>query len=83
MMKSTGIIRRIDDLGRVVIPKEIRRRIGAEDGDPMEISINGNQVILEKYEVGCVFCGDHGSGVIEFKDKYACRDCLSQINNKA
>lgn len=81
-MKSTGIIRRVDDLGRVVIPKEIRRKIGAAEGDPMEIFVKGNQVILEKYEVGCVFCGDHGSGVIEFKDKYVCRDCLGQINNK-
>lgn len=82
-MKSTGIIRRLDDLGRVVIPKEIRRRIGAAEGDPMEIFIKGNQVILEKYEVGCVFCDGHEDGVIEFKDKYVCKHCLNQINKEA
>lgn len=49
-MKSTGIVRRIDELGRIVIPKEIRRSLDIEEGDPMEIYVNGNQIILVKYE---------------------------------
>lgn len=48
-MKSTGIVRRIDDLGRVVIPKEIRRTMGVQDGDPLEIGVDGNKVVLWKY----------------------------------
>ncbi|MEK5330285.1 MULTISPECIES: AbrB/MazE/SpoVT family DNA-binding domain-containing protein [unclassified Lysinibacillus] len=49
-MKSTGIVRKIDDLGRVVIPKEIRRTLGIEEGDSLEIYTNGNQVVLQKYQ---------------------------------
>ncbi|QTB12603.1 AbrB/MazE/SpoVT family DNA-binding domain-containing protein [Lysinibacillus sphaericus] len=50
LMKSTGIVRKIDDLGRVVIPKETRRTLGIEEGDSLEIYTNGNQVILQKYQ---------------------------------
>lgn len=50
-MRATGIIRRIDDLGRVVIPKEIRKRIGIEEGDPLEIFVNDEEIILRKYEI--------------------------------
>lgn len=49
-MKSTGIVRKVDDLGRVVIPKETRRTLGIAEGDPLEIYTNGNQVILQKYQ---------------------------------
>lgn len=49
-MKAIGIVRRIDDLGRVVVPKEIRRTLGIEEGDPLEIFVNGGQVILQKYQ---------------------------------
>lgn len=49
-MKATGIVRRIDDLGRVVIPKEIRRTLGIEEGDPLEIFVNGGQVVIQKYQ---------------------------------
>jgi len=50
-MRATGIIRRIDDLGRVVIPKEIRKRIGIEEGDPLEFFVNDEEIILRKYEI--------------------------------
>lgn len=49
-MKATGIVRKIDDLGRVVVPKETRRTLGIEEGDSLEIFVNGNQVILQKYQ---------------------------------
>ena len=48
-MKATGIVRRIDDLGRIVIPKEIRRSMGIREGDAMEISLENNRICLEKY----------------------------------
>lgn len=54
-MKSTGIIRRIDDLGRIVIPKEIKRTLGLRDGDPMEIFVDGRRVVLEKYHPAGIF----------------------------
>lgn len=58
-MKATGIVRRIDDLGRVVIPKEIRRTLGIDEGDPLEIFVNGEQVILKKYKpnMACTVTG--------------------------
>ena len=56
-MKSTGIVRRIDDLGRVVIPKELRRTLGISEGDPMEIFTEKDTIILRKYNLGCVVCG--------------------------
>jgi len=49
-MKATGIVRKMDELGRVVVPKEIRRTLGIEEGDSLEIFVNGNQVILQKYQ---------------------------------
>ncbi|AJK89665.1 MULTISPECIES: AbrB/MazE/SpoVT family DNA-binding domain-containing protein [Lysinibacillus] len=59
-MKATGIVRRIDDLGRVVIPKEIRRTLGIDEGDPLEIFVNGEQVILKKYKpsMACAVTGE-------------------------
>ena len=56
-MKSTGIVRSVDDLGRIVIPKEIRNTHGIKVGEPMEIYVDGKQIILQKHEPGCVFCG--------------------------
>jgi AbrB family transcriptional regulator, transcriptional pleiotropic regulator of transition state genes len=78
-MKSTGIVRRIDDLGRVVIPKEIRRTNGIKEGDPMEIYVEDNGIIaVKKYEAGCMICGGTDN-VIEFKDKDFCRSCIKKI----
>ncbi|WP_025690911.1 AbrB/MazE/SpoVT family DNA-binding domain-containing protein [Paenibacillus zanthoxyli] len=57
-MKATGIVRRIDDLGRVVVPKELRRMLNIEEGDPIEFFSDGDKVILKKYSPGCTFCGE-------------------------
>lgn len=56
-MKATGIIRRVDDLGRIVLPKELRQTMGIRTGDPMEIYTDADNIILRKYVPGCVFCG--------------------------
>lgn len=79
-MKSTGIVRRIDDLGRVVIPKDIRRSLDLKEGDPMEICVNGRQVIFEKYEPNylCHFCGSDVN-VIEYMGKGICVQCRQNI----
>ncbi len=56
-MKATGIIRRVDDLGRIVLPKELRQTMGIRTGDPMEIYTDADNIILRKYAPGCAFCG--------------------------
>lgn len=56
-MKATGIVRRVDELGRIVLPKELRRTLGIGEKDPMEIYTDGKGIILRKYAPGCAFCG--------------------------
>lgn len=77
-MKSTGMTRPIDQLGRIVIPKELRRTLNIEEGDPLEIFVDGEEVILRKYEPGCVFCGSV-KYVVEFKGKKVCTNCIKDI----
>lgn len=77
-MKATGIVRRIDDLGRVVIPMELRRTMGIVEGDPLEIFVDGDRVILRKYLAGCVFCGSE-TGIKMIRGKMICNGCVSEI----
>lgn len=77
-MKSIGIVRRIDRLGRVVLPIEVRRRLELEDKDGVEIFVEKDRVILKKYEPCCIFCGD-AEDVTFFKEKRICRKCLASI----
>ena len=77
-MKSTGVVRPIDQLGRIVIPIELRRTLDIEVGDPLEIFVDGEEVILRKYEPGCVFCGN-AKYVVEFKGKKVCTNCIKGI----
>lgn len=67
-MKATGIVRKIDELGRVVLPKELRRTMEILEGTPMEIFVEGEQIILKKYEPACIFCGD-ATTVTDFMGK--------------
>lgn len=78
-MKATGIVRKIDDLGRIVLPIELRRTLGISDRDSLEIFVDNNNIVLKKYEPACIFCGsaDH---VINFKDKIICSECISLMN---
>lgn len=78
-MKSTGVVRPIDQLGRIVIPKELRRTLDIEVGDPLEIFVDGEEVILRKYEPGCVFCGNV-KYIVEFKGKKICTNCIETIS---
>ena len=80
-MKATGIVRRIDDLGRVVIPKEIRRTLRIKEGTPMEIFTDREgEIILKKYSPCCIFCGN-GDEVTYYKGKLICRDCLEALKS--
>ena len=78
-MKATGIIRRVDELGRVVIPIELRNKFGITEKDPMEIYVDGTSIILKKYEPNCVFCGS-SKNVVTYKEKLICNKCASQIS---
>lgn len=79
-MKSTGIIRKVDELGRVVIPVELRNKFGIAEKDPIEIFVEGSLVILKKYEPNCIFCGK-SKELSEYKDKLICRKCLERLSN--
>ncbi|AEF92950.1 transcriptional regulator, AbrB family [Desulfotomaculum nigrificans CO-1-SRB] len=73
-MKSTGIVRKVDELGRVVIPIELRRTLGIDEKDALEIYVDNEKIILRKYEPACVFCGN-ASDVTLYKNKMVCREC--------
>ncbi len=78
-MKSTGIVRKVDELGRIVLPIELRRTLGIDEKDALEIYVDGASVILKKYEPSCVFCGDAGD-VLTYKGKNICRACLKEMS---
>jgi transcriptional pleiotropic regulator of transition state genes len=77
-MKSTGIIRNIDELGRIVIPKEIRKKFGLSSTDPVEIFIEGDKIVLTRYQASCSFC-DSCENIVEFKGKKICKACLYEL----
>ena len=79
-MKSTGIVRRLDELGRIVIPIEIRNKFNISERDPIEIYVDGSNIILSKFEVTCIFCGST-KNLTEFKDKNVCNSCLKKLSN--
>ena len=77
-MKTTGIIRQLDTLGRIVLPIELRRTIGIGPKDMIEIFVEGSSVILRKYEPDCLFCG--GSRELsQYRDKMICARCLKEL----
>ena len=83
-MKATGIVRRIDDLGRVVIPKELRRTMGLAEGDPLEIFVDGENIVFRRYRPGCALCGEADPQKIkiaDFNGKFICRLCVGVISN--
>ena len=91
-MKSTGVVRKVDDLGRIVIPKELRTTLdiktckekgslNKKDGDALEIYVDGECIILKKYEPACIFCGE-GKDVINYKGKNICNGCLKELKKE-
>lgn len=77
-MKSTGIVRKVDELGRIVLPIELRRTLDIEERDSLEIYVDGPTIVLKKYQPSCVFCGN-AENVVAFKGKMICRDCLGSM----
>ncbi len=79
-MKSTGIVRRVDELGRVVLPIELRRTLGITERDALEIYVDGENIILKKYEPACIFC-DNAKDIIIFKNRNVCSECVTALKN--
>ena len=77
-MKSTGIVRKVDELGRIVLPIEMRRTLDIAEKDSLEIYVEGNAVILKKYKPSCIFC-DSNKDVAQFKGKNVCPKCLREM----
>ncbi|HZK56549.1 MAG TPA: AbrB/MazE/SpoVT family DNA-binding domain-containing protein [Desulfosporosinus sp.] len=73
-MKATGIVRKVDELGRIVLPMELRRTLGIAEKDALEIYVDEEKVILKKYVPACVFCGNASDNQL-FHGKNVCRDC--------
>ncbi len=81
-MKSTGIVRKIDNLGRVVLPIELRRIFDIDKEDPVEIFVDDNYIMLKKYQPACIFCND-AKDVVNFRGKNICVNCLEDMKTKA
>lgn len=80
-MKSVGIIRNLDELGRIVIPAEIRKTLNIKEKDPIEISTNHHSIILMKKENTCVFCNSINN-LDEFNSKYICTNCKKKLKEE-
>ncbi len=77
-MKSTGIVRKVDELGRIVLPIELRRTLDIAEKDSLEIYVDEDSIILKKYHPACIFCGET-EGVENYKDKKVCKNCLTDL----
>lgn len=80
-MKSTGIVRKVDELGRIVLPIEMRRTLDIAEKDTLEVYVEGDSIILRKYQDACVFC-DSVRDLINYKGRYVCPDCIAALNKK-
>ena len=80
-MKATGIVRKVDELGRVVIPIELRNKFDIKVKDPIEIFVDSNAIVLKKYEPNCIFCGN-GKDLVEYNDKLVCKKCIEKLEKE-
>ena len=79
-MKSTGVVRKIDELGRIVLPKALREVLDIQEKDPIEIFTEENRIILQKYRPSCEFC-TNADNLVNYGDKRLCRECIEKIKN--
>ncbi len=79
-MKSTGIVRKVDELGRIVLPIELRRTLDIAEKDALEIYVDGDTIVLRKYEPACIFCGNT-QDVFLFKGRNICPACMKELKD--
>ena len=77
-MKTTGMFRQLDSLGRIVLPIELRRSLNINTKDLLEIMVEGRTVVLRKYDPNCAFCGNGGK-LVPYRDKMICKRCLEEL----
>ena len=77
-MKSTGIVRQMDSLGRIVLPIELRRTLDIAEKDALEIYVDGQSIIMKKYEPNCIFCGN-SENIVNYRNKNICPACISKL----
>ncbi|MEG0830427.1 MAG: AbrB/MazE/SpoVT family DNA-binding domain-containing protein [Anaerovoracaceae bacterium] len=77
-MKATGIVRKVDELGRIVLPIELRRTLNIKIKDPIEIYVDGDMIMLKKYEPSCIFCGSNES-IHVINGKNICQNCIDEL----
>lgn len=80
-MKSTGIVRKVDELGRIVLPIELRRTLDIAERDALEIYVDGPSIVLKKYQPACIFCDD-AKDVVNYRGKNICRNCIKALMEK-
>ena len=80
-MKSTGIVRKVDELGRIVLPIALRRTLDIAEKDSMEIYIEGDAIILRKYQPACIIC-DSAKDIVSYRGKNVCSDCIRMLEEK-
>lgn len=80
-MKATGIVRKIDELGRIVLPIELRRTLNIGIKDSLEIFVDGENIVLKQYRPCCIFCGE-GNDIVSYKDKNVCKSCIKKLSEK-
>ncbi len=80
-MKSTGIVRKVDELGRIVLPIELRRTLDIAERDALEIFVSEDTIMLKKYQPSCIFC-DGSKNIITFKGKNVCASCAASLSGK-
>ena len=80
-MKSTGIVRKVDELGRIVLPIELRRTLDIAERDTLEIFVSEDTIMLKKYQPSCVFC-DSAKNIVTYKGKNVCNNCISALANR-
>ena len=80
-MKSTGIVRKVDELGRIVLPIELRRTLNIDIKDPLEIYVDGESIMLKKYQPACVFCNNI-ENIVYFNGKRVCANCVEKLKEQ-
>ncbi|NLL39391.1 MAG: AbrB/MazE/SpoVT family DNA-binding domain-containing protein [Clostridiales bacterium] len=80
-MKSTGIVRQMDSLGRIVLPVELRRTLDIAEKDSLEIYVDESSIILKKYQPACIFC-DNVRDIVNYKGKNICPECIEKLKNE-
>jgi transcriptional pleiotropic regulator of transition state genes len=80
-MKSTGVVRKVDELGRIVLPIEIRKTLDIKEKDSIEIFIDEDRIVLQKYQPACTFC-NQVDNIVYFCNKRVCASCIEKMKEQ-